>query len=93
MNWIYILFLVIFFAIVIIHGVTDFLDKLPNNPLGAFFIIVAAIPMWIMLKTIFMRPPDEEINRDWNFYAAFLTIVIFIILAFVVFFIVCALLE
>lgn len=84
MNQLFIIVVVIFFAVVLIHGALDFLSKVPKTPLGAFFVIVAAIPVWIILKTLFMRPPDEEITRDWNFYAAFIVISIVVLLIGVV---------
>lgn len=80
-DWIFIGAIVIFFAAVIINGAIDFLSRIPNTPLGVFCAIVAAIPAWIIAKTIFMRPPDEEIKRDWNFYAAFVVITIFVLVA------------
>lgn len=80
-DWIFIGVIVIFFVAVIINGAIDFLSKIPNTPLGVFLAIVAAIPAWIIAKTIFMRPPDEEIKRDWNFYAAFVVITIFVLVA------------
>ena len=79
---------VIFFTILLINGAVDFLSKVPHTPLGAFIVIVAAIPIWIFFKTIFIQPPDEEIRRDWNRYAALLTVIIFVILAVVAFFII-----
>ena len=80
MNWIFIIAVVLFFVVVLVQGALEFLSKIPHNPLGAFFIVVAAIPIWIIAKTLFMRPSDEEINRDWNFYAAFTVISILLFL-------------
>lgn len=84
MNWILVAVVVIFFSVVIINGVMDFLSRIPHTPLGAFFVFVAAIPVWIFFKTIFLRPPDEEISRDWNRYAALLTAIIFVVIVAVV---------
>ena len=79
-DWIFTIALVIFFIVVLVQGALDFLSRMPHTPLGAFFVIVCAIPVWIVAKTLFMRPTDEEITRDWDFYAAFIVISILVFL-------------
>lgn len=92
MSWFLGIIIVLVLVVAVVNGLMDFISKMPNSPLGVFFIIVGVIPAWIVLKTIFMRPSDKEIDHDWNFYAAFVVIsiiaflvgAIFIVLKFLV---------